>query len=52
MDIFTAGVHGEVGCKQLHLTEIFSGSGAWKTVPVDRRAEIIKQLAEMMDKPI
>jgi hypothetical protein len=52
MDIFLAGVHGEFGAKELHFTRIFSGTGPWKNVPVDRRSEIIKQLAEMMDKLI
>lgn len=38
--------------KGVHFTEIFNGTSPWKNVPVYRRAELIKLMAEMMYKLI
>ncbi len=50
MRIFLDGVLSEFGADELHFTEIFSGQGIWKKVPVARRAELISIMGDMMRK--
>lgn len=50
MDIFLAGVRDEFGVEELHFTNIYSGEGPWKSVPVHRRAEMIGIMADLMDR--
>ncbi|MBY3101305.1 DUF3800 domain-containing protein [Rhizobium laguerreae] len=50
MDIFLNGVRGEFGVAELHFTEIFSNKGAWRRVSVERRAEVINLMADVMAK--
>ena len=50
MDIFLAGVRDEFGAEELHFTEIYSREGPWKSVTVDKRAEMIRIMANLMDR--
>lgn len=50
MEIFLAGVRDEFGAEELHFTEIYSGEGPWKSITVDRRAEMIEIMADLMDR--
>lgn len=49
MGIFLDGVRGEFGVDELHFTEIFSKKGAWASVSVERRAEIVNLMARVME---
>jgi hypothetical protein len=49
MGVFLAGVRNDFGAEELHFTEIYSGEGTWKSVAVDKRAEIIDLMAKLMD---
>jgi len=50
MKIFIEGVQGEFGVDELHFTEIYSGTGAWKPVLPQKRAEVIELMAGVMSK--
>ncbi|MHC2459932.1 hypothetical protein ACVMIX_006636 [Rhizobium leguminosarum] len=48
--IFIEGVQGEFGAGELHFSEIYSGTGARKTVSPQKRAEVIDLMAGVMSK--
>jgi hypothetical protein len=50
MKIFIEGVQGEFGVDELHFTEIYSGTGAWKSASPQKRAEVIELMAGVMSK--
>ena len=50
MDIFLAGVRQDFGADELHFTDIWSGEGPWKGIAVEKRAEMIGLMAELMTR--
>ncbi|MBY5329938.1 DUF3800 domain-containing protein [Rhizobium leguminosarum] len=48
MTIFLDGVRAEYGAEELHFTEIHSGKSVWKRISADKRAEVIKLMADLM----
>ena len=48
MDIFLGGVQSDFGARELHFTDIFSGKGVWKGVPLGRRIEIFDLMSTLM----
>ncbi|HEY2033125.1 MAG TPA: DUF3800 domain-containing protein [Rhizomicrobium sp.] len=40
MSVFLEGVRNDFGASELHFTDIYSGRGTWKGVPVAKRIEI------------
>lgn len=48
MDMFLKGVRNDFGVKELHFTDVFSGKGQWKGVPVARRIEVFDLMSGLM----
>ena len=48
MDMFLTGVRGDFGAEELHFTDVFSGKGPWRGVPVGQRIEIFDLMSGLM----
>lgn len=48
--VFLKGIHDDYGAKELHFTEIYSGRGIWKDVPLAKRIEIFDLMQLVLDK--
>ncbi|MDA9915495.1 hypothetical protein N9D43_01050 [Luminiphilus sp.] len=50
MQVFLSGVKQDYGAGELHFTDIYSGRGAWKGVPVSERVQVFDLMSMLMTK--
>ncbi|MFN2099618.1 DUF3800 domain-containing protein [Altererythrobacter sp. MF3-039] len=49
MEMFLKGIFDDFGAVELHFTDIYSGRGSWRNVPVGKRIEIFELMQMLLD---